>query len=218
MTNLTPEERQQVYEEERQRLKATRTSWLKFLILLGLVAAVVYGVVKLISIQRQVVQTNARIAEQAEINAQLLKGVINSPPTFTPDLSGQLSRIQAEGNDISALKQNLQGVDPKITYELIKKNVDKYAAQPWSFTGRILEIFERDGQTQARISIDAWGTKPCWVVGNLTTDFVEKNQVTVVGYLAGSYSYTSQAGWNITIPAIAARAIVKPADAARLKK
>lgn len=33
-----------------------------------------------------------------------------------------------------------------------------------------------------------------WVTADFTTEFVEKDQVYVLGYLAGSYSYTSARG------------------------
>jgi hypothetical protein len=55
------------------------------------------------------------------------------------------------------------------------------------------------------------------VKANFATDFVEKDQVYVVGTLTGNYSYTSEAGWNITIPAIDAQAILKPNEAARIR-
>ena len=54
------------------------------------------------------------------------------------------------------------------------------------------------------------------VTANFTTEFVDKDEVYVAGYLTGNYSYTSEAGWNITIPSIDARAILKPSEAARI--
>jgi hypothetical protein len=38
-----------------------------------------------------------------------------------------------------------------------------------------------------------------------------------VGQLAGEYSYQTQAGWNLTIPAIVANAIIKPEEAAKIR-
>lgn len=121
-----------------------------------------------------------------------------------------------DNSDIAVIN-NIRAVNKSITYEHLKKNADKFKGEAWSFTGKILEIQEMEGKTVARISTDSWGLKPVLVAAPFTTDFVEDNNVFVVGYLSGSYSYESQAGWNITIPSLMARAILKPADAAKLK-
>jgi hypothetical protein len=54
-------------------------------------------------------------------------------------------------------------------------------------------------------------------VGRFTTGFVTDDYVYVVGNLAGYYSYTSQAQWDITLPVLAARAMLSPAEADRFK-
>jgi hypothetical protein len=129
---------------------------------------------------------------------------------YGDDLAGQVQRIVAEGTGDEQVRKNMADADKSVTYEHLKKNAERYAGRPWIFTGRILEISESQGGTMARMSLDDWGNKVIYVAAPLQTDFVEKNRVLVVGYLAGNYSYTSQANWNITIPAVAARAIMKP--------
>jgi hypothetical protein len=117
------------------------------------------------------------------------------------------------------IRQNILAAtdDPKITYEQLKKNADKYEGEPWAFAGKVFQIQESGEHTFALISLDTWGNKIVAVKANFTTDFVEKDQVYVVGYLAGDYSYTSVAQWSLTVPAMDARAILKPSDAARIK-
>lgn len=139
------------------------------------------------------------------------------PETYGTDLKGQFQRIVNEGKDESEIRENIAAADNTITYEHLKKNADKHAGKPWSFTGKILEIQEQDNITIARISIDDWGSKPIYVIGPISTDFLENNRVFVAGYLAGSHSYESQAGWQITIPALAARTMLKPAEAAKYR-
>jgi hypothetical protein len=223
MQNLTDEDRRRIFEEEKAKLAAQRTltgrSWVKFAVLLLLIALVIYGAWRLVTIRKEVTQTDERINQQSAETAKILNNVArnSSQPPFALDLEGQINRVKSEGSDSELLKRNIQQANSKITYELLKKNADKYAGEPWFFTGRILEIFEQGGHTESRISLDSWGSKPIWIAGDFTTDFVEKNQVFVVGYLAGNYSYTSQAGWKITIPALAARAILKPGEAAKLR-
>lgn len=127
-------------------------------------------------------------------------------------IAGQAERINAEGLTSEQISKNIAAVNKEITFEHLKKNSAKYAGKPWAVKGKILQIQEADGDTMARVSLDSWGNKVVWVVGNFTTDFIENNQVYAVGYLAGDYSYESQAGWNITIPALVARAIIKPQE------
>jgi hypothetical protein len=117
------------------------------------------------------------------------------------------------------IRQNILAAteDPQITYEQLKKNADRYDGEPWAFTGKIFQIQESGGQTLALVSLDAWGSKIVAVKANFTTDFVEKDRVYVVGYVTENYAYTSVAGWNLSVPAVDARAILKPAEAARIK-
>lgn len=141
-----------------------------------------------------------------------------TPHTFALDLVGQDARIFTEGSDEDQIRANIAATDKAITYEHLKKNADKYAGKPWFCKGKILEITEQSGLTVARIGLDDWGTKTIWVMGLVSTDFVEKNTVYVVGYLAGNYSYTSQANWQITVPALAIRAMIKPSDWPKYQK
>lgn len=141
----------------------------------------------------------------------------NRSATYDLDLPGQLRRVNAEGLNEDAIRANVQGVDKTITYEQLKKNSIKHAGKAWAFTGKILEIREIGEDTVARVSLDDWGSKPIYIAAPMSTEFVENNRVYVVGYLAGNYSYESQAGWNLTIPALAARAILKPSEAAKYK-
>jgi len=116
-----------------------------------------------------------------------------------------------------SLQELVNSIDKDITYEHLKKNADKYSGQAWAFTGKIFQIQENGGQTVAIVSLDVWGDKLMYVTADFTTDFVDKDQVYVVGTLVGNHSYKSVADWDVTIPAINARAILKPKDAAKLK-
>lgn len=145
-----------------------------------------------------------------------------NPQPTTPSTSSATTTERTTYDPINdkseeGIRLNIQQANKSITYEHLKKNADRYDGEPWTFIGKVFQIQESGGQTFALISLDAWGNKTMWVRANFTTDFVEKDQVYVVGYLAGNHSYTSVAGWNITVPAMDARAILKPSDAARIK-
>lgn len=122
--------------------------------------------------------------------------------------------LTAEEN---AIRQSILAADQTITYEQLTKNADRYQRKTWAFRGAIIQIQESGGQTSALVALDVLHDKIMKVQANFTTNFVEKDQVYVVGSLAGNYSYNSQANWNITVPLINASAIIKPSDAARLK-
>jgi hypothetical protein len=137
--------------------------------------------------------------------------------TSLPNASTKPAPVPTYDKDELTRQTILAAADSKITYEQLKKNADRYTGEPWAFTGRVFQIQESGGQTSALVSLDAWGNKIVAVRADFTTDFVEKDQVYVVGHLAGDYSYTSVAQWSVTVPAIEASAILKPSEAARLK-
>lgn len=148
------------------------------------------------------------------------------PPTPTPirprpstplPAHKPVSGYNPEMDSEESIRLHMRDVEKSITYEKLKKNADEYDSYGWAFTGKVSQIQESGGRTEAMVSLDAWGSKRMWVTANFTTEFVEKDQVYVVGYLAGNFSYTSVAGWNMTVPMIEARAILKPAEAARIR-
>jgi len=102
-----------------------------------------------------------------------------------------------------------------ISYAMLKKNSQRYAGRPWmAFNAKIVEIAEKDGTTTARIDIG--GGNVMFFVARFDNDFVEKDRVDVAGYLAGDFSYTSQAGWSITLPALAGAAMFKAGGYAKM--
>lgn len=101
-----------------------------------------------------------------------------------------------------------------ISYKQLKKNPDKYAGDRYKARGQILQIMEGFGQTEMRIAVtrDSWGWNVddvIYVFYNGTTDFVEEDVVTVYGEISGSHTYTSIAGWTITVPGVDVKYIEK---------
>lgn len=159
-------------------------------------------------------------------NAEVLKHEESrdEPRTFAADLDGQTERILAEfdkvdGNPIEAeryaavLRESLGNAET-IHYAHLKKNAAKYGGRPWAFTGRILQIIEQGGTTIARLQVlhgdDDYSDDVIFIEAPFETEFLVKNRIDVVGYLAGTKEYTSQAGWNIEVPALAAISMTKP--------
>jgi hypothetical protein len=87
----------------------------------------------------------------------------------------------------------------------------------WGFSGKVLEISESGGMTVARVGTGSWGLNAVWVTGQFSTEFLENDRVYVVGSVTDDYTYTSQAGWTITIPAVTATGMIKPGEADKIR-
>jgi hypothetical protein len=125
------------------------------------------------------------------------------------DLSKKIvNGVKLSPDELKALVQ-MANVNKSITYAHLKKNADKYTWRPWRLTGRIVEIAENNGLTRGRVSLSDYADQAMYFEYGGETDFVENNIVEMAGVLASNFSYTSQAGWKITIPAISVAAITK---------
>lgn len=61
--------------------------------------------------------------------------------------------------------------------------------------------------TNIRLALDDYGDQMLFIEFDDYTDFVEGDQITIYGEIFGAHTYTSQAGWDITLPAIVADSI-----------
>jgi hypothetical protein len=117
------------------------------------------------------------------------------------------ARIAAE-KEAAEKKANAKPME----YAQLKKNPNRHAGTYVKYTGEILQIQEGDGFTVIRLAVtkDSYGYNPndvIWVEYLGYTDFVDEDIVTVYGEIMGEHSYTSQAGWDITIPSMFADSI-----------
>ena len=99
-----------------------------------------------------------------------------------------------------------------ISFDKLNKNPDRYKGEYVKYKGEIVQIMEGDGITAIRLSITQ--TSYGWSVSDIIyvayvgyTDFVDEDVVTIYGEVGGSYTYTSQAGWDITLPLVVADSI-----------
>jgi hypothetical protein len=89
------------------------------------------------------------------------------------------------------------------------KNPDRYAGEYVKYRREIVQIQEGDDMTVIRPAVkqESFGWNPnevIWVEVEGYTDFVDEDVVTVYGTVVGKHSYTLQAGWEITVPAMLA--------------
>jgi hypothetical protein len=69
----------------------------------------------------------------------------------------------------------------KLTYALLKKNPDRFAGTTWRFTGRIVEISEKNGITFTRLALDYYQNNVVFVIAVGESNFVENDVVDVLG-------------------------------------
>ncbi|MDR3519905.1 MAG: hypothetical protein P4L63_03420 [Candidatus Pacebacteria bacterium] len=103
----------------------------------------------------------------------------------------------------------------KINFATLNKDPDSFNGTSAEFTGQIVEIKESNGQGVIRLDVTkedyGWsGTDIIYVNYTGHNNFVENDVVNVYGVLQGSYTYTSQANYQITLPSIIACSVEKP--------
>ncbi|MBU2600647.1 MAG: hypothetical protein KKA32_00520 [Actinobacteria bacterium] len=110
---------------------------------------------------------------------------------------------------IPAAQRRQEYVDSTVTveYRKLNKNPDTYIGERLRFTGEVIQIMEDSSGTVMRLAVtkDSYGydfNDVVWAYCPGTIDVYEEDVIRVWGEGTGSYSYTSQAGWEITIPAM----------------
>lgn len=243
---LTPEERRRIYDEEKIRLEsevtkkqATRRSWTLFLVIIfafltGIGSIIYFFIVKKAptatssgqqsSQKTETSQTTGRESQNdAKTSAESKTRLEKAEYGFNAEDGCRelYYRIRGDGGqNLEAVARNMQVVDKTITYNRIMKNPTPFYGQPIVFNGRVMQIMEYPADDGGFFS-DAfiyWGNDLVTVSIAGQTPFVKGDRVTVVGYLANHlYQYKSIAEWDIAVPLIVARALLKPSEAARIK-
>lgn len=160
-------------------------------------------------------------------------------PTFEKSTPGELGMWEEKAVGIPRLREisgiSSPSVDPRvvlwiaihadgycqswggITYEMLMKNAERSAGRPWFImNARIIEILEEGRTSVARIEMDP-GKNPIFVQWRYLTNFVAGDRVDVVGFWAGSRTYDARLG-KVTIPALAAAAVLKPGTIRAMNK
>ncbi|MED3026129.1 MULTISPECIES: hypothetical protein [Bacillus cereus group] len=126
------------------------------------------------------------------------------------NIENALSAEEAEKAKIEEKKK----LAKDLSYPELKKNPNGHKDELVKYTGEIVQIIEGGGSTDIRLAVTkrsyGYNTNDIvYVTFDKPTEFVEKDIVTVTGNIEGSYSYTSQAGWNISVPLMKAIDITK---------
>lgn len=124
-----------------------------------------------------------------------------------------------EGQRLAALEPSARDAElalwadlGALSYGTLMRNPDERIGRRVAWRGRVEEIHDTDGGgSQLRIALRGYGQDVLWVetLGVRAPESVEAgSRVRFYGIITGTFTYTSQAGWNITLPAVAAVAVV----------
>ncbi|MDA5560634.1 hypothetical protein PJK55_07835 [Exiguobacterium sp. MMG028] len=99
-----------------------------------------------------------------------------------------------------------------IEFKHLNKGADRYAGEAVRFKGEIVQIQEDGEGSTIRLAVTqtSYGWSPNDIIMLYypeLTDFFTDDVVTIDGYVVGDYTYTSQAGWDITVPLINAEQV-----------
>lgn len=123
------------------------------------------------------------------------------------------------GEELVGELWNIEGqTDSSVTFAGLQRNAERFTGRPVLFRGTVLEINDiPTGGSFLRLGVGHYGADAIAVFTYETPPetVVARSRVRVYGRMAGSYSYTSQAGWNITVPRLHAVAVVRDADVPR---
>lgn len=116
----------------------------------------------------------------------------------------QSSTPAAPAESESQFKSSCQSID----YAVFNKNPNKYIGQKLKFTGEIFQIQEDSSGTFMLLDVTGSGDRiAVYYKGQTSASIVEGKTVTVYGTGLGSYTYTSQANYKITVPSLDAKYI-----------
>ncbi len=99
-----------------------------------------------------------------------------------------------------------------VEFRVLEKNPDALKGQKYYAMGEVVQIMEGSLQTDIRMDVtrDKWGywSDTIYVTyGGMVPDAYEESIIEVWGEIQGSYTYTSTAGWKITLPLVKAKYI-----------
>jgi len=117
-------------------------------------------------------------------------------PQYINDFSDYIAQYQE--HDISP--ENLENTYIPLNYKLIDKNPDSHKNEKYKISGRIVQIMEDASSTDIRLDVNDVYGDTVYIYYDGLTEYVEDDYITVYGVCEGKYTYTSSAGFQITLP------------------
>lgn len=120
------------------------------------------------------------------------------------DLAGK-ARAKLEEAAAKKVEEEAKGYETGITYDQLARTPDQYKGSKVKFYGKVIQVIEDDGSVQIRLAVN--DDYDHVVFGQYDSDIVssrvlEDDKITIYGVSAGTISYQSTMGGQITIPGI----------------
>lgn len=98
----------------------------------------------------------------------------------------------------------------QVDFRELEKRADALKGNRYALSGEVAQILEGDGETDIRLAVDGdYGTMAYVAYLGTLPGVYDEDSVSVWGICAGTFTYESQAGWNITVPLIIASYVEK---------
>ena len=120
------------------------------------------------------------------------------------DLAGK-ARAKLEEAAAKKAEEEAKGYETGITYDQLARTPDKYEGSKVKFYGKVIQVIEGDGSVQIRLAVndDYDHVVFCeYDSGIVSSRVLEDDMITIYGISAGTISYQSTMGGQITIPGI----------------
>lgn len=144
-----------------------------------------------------------------------MPGPLPEPPNPDRDvllraLDEAISLEPLGGGELVAALGAWQAGASDISYAQLERNAETYRYRKAVFSGRVLEIRDLPGGSFVRLATRGYDDI-IWVepLRPPSETIVADSRVRVYGYMFGTHSYRSQAGWEITLPQMAAVAVIE---------
>lgn len=146
------------------------------------------------------------------------------PEPAAPSMADQMLAEAAvvsglDGDALVGWLEDWAATQADVTYAMLERNPRTSFGERVVFTGRVEEIHDTpNGGSSLRVATRAYGDDVLWIetIARPSQTIVQGSRVRVYGYLAGPFTYQSQAGWTITLPSLIGIAVVPASTPARL--
>ena len=130
-------------------------------------------------------------------------------------------RIRDEGGQSEeAIAEHLQAADSSIRSAQVVKNPIPYYGKPVAISDRVMQVREypaKDGSYFTDLYM-YWGDEILVTSIASQVPFVRGDRVVIIGYLANHlYRYTTVSQWQMTVPLVIARAVLRPGEVAKYR-
>lgn len=105
----------------------------------------------------------------------------------------------------AAEAEQKKGYDTGITFSQLARTPDDYLGKKVKFSGRVIQVVESDGEVTLRIAVKDDYDQVILVSYSssiVSQRVLDDDQLTIYGISAGTYTYQSTMGGNITVPAV----------------